>query len=142
MLVALVLLFVPALNLCGMIVGRMDRRRQEMAIRKSFGAKRGLLLWQVLVENFLLTLIGAAIGLAVAWGILYLNYDWIFNFMDEYLSDNDLRTRASLDFSILISPAVFCIALCTALLLNIMSSLIPAWLSLRHPIVKSLNERR
>ena len=61
------LLFVPALNLSGMVVSRMERRLPEMAIRKAFGAKRRTLLWQVMMENLTLTLIGGFFGLCLAW---------------------------------------------------------------------------
>ena len=40
------------------------------------------------------------------------------------------------------SPTVFAIAFAVCLTLNIISALIPAWLSLRKPIVESMNEKR
>ena len=58
-----VLLFVPALNLCGIVAGRMERRSAEMAVRKTFGARRTTLLNQVIAENLVLTTIGGIIGL-------------------------------------------------------------------------------
>ena len=66
-----VLLFVPALNLCGIVAGRMERRTAEMAVRKAFGARRSTLLNQVVTENLVLTSIGGLIGLALSWLSIY-----------------------------------------------------------------------
>ncbi len=66
-----VLLFVPALNLCGIVAGRMERRSAEMAVRKTFGARRSTLLHQVVWENLVMTTIGGIIGLVLAWLAIY-----------------------------------------------------------------------
>ena len=59
----IVILLVPAINLSGLTHTRMRRRLEELGIRKSFGATQGELVWQVLNENFVLTLIGGMLGL-------------------------------------------------------------------------------
>lgn len=134
-----VLLFVPALNLSGMIAGRMEWRCGEMGIRKSFGATRGRLLRQVLAENMILTLAGGLGGLVVAWILLALSRSWIFGVLDsKTLVEGDV----SLSGEMLFAPAVFAGALAVCLVLNLLSALIPAWWSLRRPIVSSLNEKR
>lgn len=134
-----VLLFVPALNLSGMIAGRMEWRCGEMGIRKSFGATRGRLLRQVLAENMILTLAGGLGGLVVAWILLALSRSWIFGVLDSHsLIGGDV----SLSGEMLFAPAVFAGALAVCLVLNLLSALIPAWWSLRRPIVSSLNEKR
>ena len=127
------------MNLSGMIIGRMEQRRGEMGIRKSFGAQRSGLLWQVLVENFLLTMIGAAIGLVVSWVLVYVARDVVFSLIDP---DMEIGSDTQLSMETYFSPGIFAIALGVTLILNLLSSYIPAWWSLRHPIVKSLNEHR
>lgn len=42
----------------------------------------------------------------------------------------------------LFAPLVFAAALLLCVVLNMLSALVPAWHSLRHPIVNSLNEKR
>lgn len=54
----LIFLLVPALNLCAMISTRMKNRLPEMGICKAFGADRGRLLRQILIENLILTCLG------------------------------------------------------------------------------------
>lgn len=56
-------------NVVSLLLVRMERRKKEIAIRSSVGARRGWILRQVMIETILLSLIGAAVGLVVAqWG--------------------------------------------------------------------------
>ena len=137
------LLLVPALNLSGMIAGRMETRLAEMGVRKAFGANRRLLLGQVMWENLFLTLVGGCLGLLLAWLALYAFRTWIFTFVNQdYTYGMSVYATTDLSASMLFAPAVFGVALLVCLLLNMLSALIPAWNSLRHPIVESLNEKR
>ena len=141
-LTLLVLLLVPALNLSGMIAGRMEARLSEMGVRKSFGAHRNGLLGQVMWENLLLTLVGGLLGLFLAWGALYACRDWLFALFDNrpVLAIEGVSTSVSGEM--LFAPSIFLAAFLFCLLLNLLSALIPAWNSLRNPIIQSLNEKR
>lgn len=141
-LTLLVLLLVPALNLSGMIAGRMETRLSEMGVRKSFGANRGGLLGQVMWENLLLTLAGGLLGLMMAWGALYACRDWLFALFDErpVLAFGGVSTTVSGEM--FFAPSIFLAAFLLCLVLNMLSALIPAWSSLRNPIIQSLNEKR
>ena len=140
-LLLLVLLLVPALNLSGMIASRMEGRLAEMGVRKSFGAGRNRLLSQVMWENLVLTLVGGALGLVAAWLTLYVGREWIFTLMDDYPNIQQ-GVNAYVSGEMLFAPLVFLCALLLCVVLNTLSALLPAWLSLRKPIVKSLYERR
>mgnify|MGYP000142891875 FL=1 len=124
-----------------MISRRMEGRLAEMGVRKSFGATRSSLLRQVLNENLILTVMGGLLGLAIAWAILISGYRWLF---DLFTSGNTYPTSVDsfISMEMLMSPTVFAIAFAVCLILNIISALIPAWLSLRKPIVESMNEER
>lgn len=139
-IVALILLLVPAMNLSGLIIGGINRRSGEIAIRKSFGASRSGLLWQLMVENFILTLLGAIAGLFLSYIAVYFSRQWIFTISDSWVNAYDSVPELSPEM--LLSPTLFAIVLIAALILNIASSLIPSWWTLRHPIVQSLNEKR
>ena len=140
-LMLLVLLLVPALNLSGMIASRMESRLAEMGVRKSFGAGRNRLLSQVMWENLVLTLAGGVLGLVVAWLVLYVGREWIFLLMDDY-GVVPSGANAYVSGEMLFAPLVFLCAFLLCVLLNLLSALLPAWLSLRKPIVYSLYERR
>ena len=132
----LLLLLVPALNLSGMVASRMERQLPEMAIRKAFGAKRRTLLGQVIMENLVLTLIGGVIGLCIAWTALYAWRDWVFYVFSD--SSNLYGSVPIVHGEMLFGPAVFAIALLVCCVLNVLAATVPAWLSLRKPIVESM----
>ena len=135
----LVLLLIPALNLSGLVAARMKRRLPEMGVRKAFGAKRRELLHQVISENLVLTLCGGAVGLVITWLLLYVFRSWVF-----FAIGNNTYTlpEPMVEGEMLFSPLIFLIAFVVCAVVNLMSSLIPAWMSLRNPIVESLNQKR
>ena len=134
-----VLLLVPALNLSGLVAARMRRRVAEMGVRKAFGAKRRTLLTQVITENLVLTLCGGFVGLIITWLLLYVFRSWLF-----FAVGNTAFTlpEPTVDGEMLFSPLIFFIGLAVCIVLNLMAALIPAWLSLRNPIVESMNEKK
>lgn len=142
LLILMVLLLVPALNLGGMISGRMEARLPEMGVRKSFGAPRTGLLAQVMWENLFLTMIGGVLGLILAWTVLFVARDWVFYLFDPWPDQMPEGVTATVSGEMLFAPVVFIVALALCVVLNLISAWLPAWRSLRNPIVHSLNEKR
>ena len=139
----LLLLFLPAINLSGLVSNRMEGRRAEMGIRKAFGAKRRTLLSEVIHENLILTLCGGMVGWLLAWFVIYLIHDnKVFLRMFDFHSNAQSQLDTSLDISMFVTPTLFIIVFLCCAMLNLMAALIPSWTSLRKPIVESLNQKR
>lgn len=137
----LALLFIPAMNLCGMISSRMDERLSEIGLRKAYGATNKSLIGQVLMENLLLTVIGGLLGLALAYIITIAGGETILNLMDEnVILFKTISTKINLEMLINLPLSLTVFGVCV--LLNLISALVPTLLALRHPIIHSIQTKR
>jgi predicted permease len=67
------ILTIACMNLATMLLARGANRRKELAIRLGVGASRFRLIRQMITEGILLSLLGGAAGLALAYGLSVLN---------------------------------------------------------------------
>lgn len=136
--VLLLFLLVPALNLSGLNTSQMQDRIPEIGVRKAFGAPRRTLLSQIFMENMLLMLPGGAAG-------LLFSYVLVFLFRDILLSSGIFATLMGTGGAIFLSPgmllnwAVFFYAFLVCLVLNLLSSMVPAWRAVKVNITEALN---
>ncbi|MDR1332770.1 MAG: ABC transporter permease [Tannerella sp.] len=141
-LIFLVLLLVPAVSLSGMTDSRMERRMTEMGVRRAFGARVSGLMTQIIAENLLFTLLGGVIGLLASWLIVVLGRSWIMEIGQSFVNLPVEGTEVTLSPSMLLNLPVFAIALAICFVLNLLSSLIPAWRNARREIIHSLNAKQ
>ena len=136
----LALLFIPAMNLCGMISSRMDERMGELGVRKAYGATNIGLILQVLTENLLLTILGGLVGLALAYFIALIGGEWMFHLFETFVMPGGMNP--SFTFEMLFNPTLFLTVFGLCVLLNLISALVPTVLALRHSIIYSIQSKR
>ena len=137
--ILLAFLFIPALNLSGMISSRMDIRMDEIGVRKAYGATNSEIITQVLWENLLLTIVGTILGVALCYIVVITGSSWITAFFDTHI--NDLSPR-EINADMLLNPTVIICIVSLIFVLNIASALVPTLVALKKDIIQSLYHRR
>ena len=137
--ILLAFLFIPALNLSGMISSRMDGRLDEIGVRKAYGATNSEIITQVLWENLLLTIVGTILGVALCYIVVITGSSWITAFFDTRI--NDLSPR-EINADMLLNPTVIICIVSLTFVLNIASALVPTLIALKKDIIQSLYHRR
>lgn len=121
-LFALFFMSLPAINLVNINVSRILERSSEIGIRKAFGASSKTLVYQFVLENILLTLMGGALALIIAAVFL-----WWFN-ASHFIDYADLA----------INWTVVIVTIALSLVFGLMSGVFPAWRMSKLPIVEAL----
>jgi len=125
-IVGLILLIACA-NVANLMLARAAARRKEIGIRLALGANRARLIRQLLTESLLLSLLGGALGLLLAFWISDLMEGFIpvleYNFISDFFS---LDSRA-LVFNLIVSLAT-----------GLVFGLAPAWQSSNPDVVPVL----
>jgi putative ABC transport system permease protein len=115
-------MLLPTLNLVNINITRIMERSSEIGVRKAFGASSKTLVYQFIVENIILTLLGGLIGIilsAVAIEIL-----------------NSANLIANLELSI--NFTVLAVGLLICLIFGLLSGVYPAWRMSKLNVVTAL----
>jgi len=126
-----ILLLVPAINLSGFSLSRVKKRTEEIGIRKAFGAKKSTILIQILYENMVTSLIGGIIGLVLS----YFTVSWL----KEWLLG--VEADSTIPLSTVISVPVFLYTFGACIILNLLSSGLPAYRASKMAIVDSITKK-
>lgn len=122
--------FLPVFNLLGITSGLLRRRQSEIGLRKAFGATTLTVVGQMLCENLIVTVAGCLLGQALSILFFWMAKDGL---MGQAVG------RMSLDM--FFSPWFFALSLVICLVINLLSTGIPAWRISRAPVMDALEER-
>lgn len=122
------LLLLPAINLSAMTRARLRHRISEIGVRRAFGARRLSIVGQILVENFLITLVGGVIGLVISFIFMLALSDMFLNYTTQSWLATDVRPGLNMLFS----WQAFAFALAFCFILNILSASLPAFSASRQ----------
>lgn len=111
-------LFVGGIGIMNIMFVSVAERTYEIGIRKAIGAKRRTILLQFLIEAASICVLGAAIALAIAWGLVQVVRRFLPN--------------------VALSPEVALLALSVAIVTGIVAGFLPAWRASRMTPVEAL----
>ena len=114
-------LLIACVNVMNMQFARATLRGRELAVRSSLGATRGTLIRQMLTESLLLATIGAAVGIALAYGSI----DWL----SAVVRNLENPPPAWITFDV--DAVVLAVTVTATLVAAVASGLLPAWMSSR-----------
>ncbi len=115
-------LLLPTINLVNINITRIMERSSEIGVRKAFGASSMTLVYQFIVENIIITLLGGIIGVILSVIAIYLlNAANIIPYLD-----------LSLNYRVLAFGLLVC------LFFGVLSGVYPAWRMSRLNVVNAL----
>jgi predicted permease len=127
-LTALVLLLACA-NVANLMLARTLARQREMSVRLALGAGRSRILRQVITEGLLLSALGGALGLVIAYFGRTALPAFIFS-----------RTWESNDLHVPFDWKIFAFTAAITLITGILFAALPAWAATRAEINSALKE--
>jgi len=119
---ALLVMLLPTLNLVNINLTRIMERSSEIGVRKAFGASSRTLVYQFLVENLILTILGGGLGVLLSVIIL------------QVINSANLIPNLVLS----LNSTVLFIALLICLVFGLLSGVYPAWRMSRMNVVDAL----
>ena len=130
MAVVAIVLVIACVNLAGLLMARGIRRRGEFAVRAALGASRARLVAQLVIESLVLSSLGGAVGLALAY--------WATRAL-ETLTGGALTVGSAEPIRLESTCLVFTLLVATLTALSF--GLVPAWHASRAEPQTALGER-
>jgi macrolide transport system ATP-binding/permease protein len=117
MILSTVVLLIACANIANLMLARCTARRSDIAVRMALGASRPRVIRQVVTESVLLSLIGGAVGLAIAYAGSYMMLTLAF------------PTAKNMPVQAAPSPQVLAFTFLVSLVTGVVFGAAPAWLS-------------
>jgi putative ABC transport system permease protein len=116
---SILFMLLPAVNLMNLNTSRIMERASEIGVRKAFGASSRVLVGQFVIENVVLTLVGAAVGFVIAAWLLH-----------------TINASGFIQYATLqLNYRIFAWGVLFAVVFGLLSGVYPAWrMSRLHPV--------
>jgi len=124
------LLVLACVNLGGLLLARLNARSSELAVRLALGGTRWRIAQQMLVENGMLALAGALLAMPVA----YLTAVTLASFLPPI--------NVAYAISFVPDARVFAATTAAAIVVGVLMSALPVWVSARHGSPASIRSDR
>jgi putative ABC transport system permease protein len=129
-----VVLLIACANVANLQLARAASRRRELSVRAALGAGRARLLRQLLTESLVLSILGGALGI----GIAYAGVRWLATKLQANAPDMIPGTFYG---PIAIEKPVLLFAIAATTLAGVLFGLLPAWQASRADLHDSLSVR-
>ena len=126
MIVVVMLLLIACVNVANLFLARARDRWREMAVRLSLGARRSVIIRQLLTESLLFSLVAGAVGLGIAW--------WSMSLLNRIRLPMDVDFNADLRLSV----PVLLFTLGATLVTGVLFGLAPALQATRSALIPAL----
>lgn len=117
---AFLVLMLACSNVFHIIISRTAKRSHELAVRCSLGARRGHVMWQVIVDGLTLSCLGAILGI----GLAAIGLRAFSQFLKSF---DRIPGVDTFQVSLRLEPGAIYVAIGAALVAGIAASVIPAW---------------
>ncbi len=124
-----ILLLIPAINLSSMTQSRLRHRREEIGVRRAFGATRTAIMSDIFIESLIITIAAGVIGLLMSVAFIFSGGESVL------AAGSDV---SELNLGMVFNPRVFGIAIFFCFILNLLSAIIPSLQASRTNIVNAL----
>jgi predicted permease len=126
--VAILVLVIVCANMVNLLLVQAAQRSHDFTVRSALGASRSRLIRQILVESFLLTAVGAAVGTLLSMGLL----DFLWASLATIEEPNWMQFKIDL--------RVLAVAIGVSALVGLGVGLLPAWRASRLNLVQGLKD--
>ncbi len=126
MAVVMMLLLIACVNVANLFLARARDRWREMAVRLSLGARRPVIIRQLLTESLLFALVAGLVGVAIAW--------WAMSMLNRIQLPFDVDVTPNLRLSI----PVLLFTMLVTLVTGVLFGLAPALQATRPALIPAL----
>lgn len=130
LLVYAILLLIPAINLSSMTQSRLRHRREEIGVRRAFGATKWAIMSEIFIESLIVTIIAGIIGLLLSLVFIFMGGKTVLAGGSDV---SGLKLEMIFNLNVFATTLLFCF------LMNLISATLPSWQAAGTNIVNAIS---